>query len=73
MSVLHGVDTEAPLAEILKVFPSGVEVDGEATPHVSGWLEVEIVYPKEKTKLLHSKKNGQGSSKLEECDDVVRG
>ncbi|EKX43774.1 hypothetical protein GUITHDRAFT_110229 [Guillardia theta CCMP2712] len=48
------------VTEILKVFPSGVEVDGEATPHVSGWLEVEIVYPKEKTKLLHSKKNGQG-------------
>jgi len=26
--------------DILKAFPSGVEVDGEATPERSGWLEV---------------------------------
>lgn len=26
----------------------------------TGWLEVEVVYPPEKEKLLHSKKNGQG-------------
>ena len=28
--------------KILEKFPSGVEVDGESTPGVSGWLEVEV-------------------------------
>ena len=32
------------------------EVIGEATPGVTGWLEVEIVGGK----LVHSKKNGDG-------------
>jgi hypothetical protein len=37
-----------------------VEVDGEATQAVSGWLEVEVVAPANKAVLLHSKKNGDG-------------
>lgn len=35
-------------------------MSGEGTPGATGWLEVEVVYPPEKEKLLHSKKNGQG-------------
>lgn len=37
-----------------------MEVDGEATQAVSGWLEVEVVAPANKAVLLHSKKNGDG-------------
>lgn len=33
---------------------------GDATPGVTGWLEVEIVVGDQVVQTLHSKKNGQG-------------
>ena len=53
-------DILCQFTDILKAFPSGVEVDGEATQATTGWLEVEVVAPEAKKAILHSKKNGEG-------------
>jgi len=40
-----------------KAFPDQLEIEGEATPGMSGALEIVLV---ESGKILHSKLNGQG-------------
>lgn len=42
--------------QLVDEFGDDVEITGEGTPEITGWLEVQIVGGK----LLHSKKNGDG-------------
>ena len=51
-------------------FGADVEVTGESTPGITGWLEVEV-----NGTLVHSKKNGDGyvdsEAKLKKIKDAI--